>query len=570
MTEKKSVLNQKRKKLKEAKEAAIKECNKSDKRETKGTILVEIGRQNELFHDEIGEGYVTIQRDGYRETWLIKSETFAGYLMDEFFRLTNQGVSRSLVSDATDTLKAAARVDGKQLRVYRRTAFTGGKLYIDLCDQSWRAVEVSTDGWKVISNHDIKFLRNTNSVALPVPVSCGKLDELWNFLNVKPEDRPLIAGFLVRALHPEGPFFCLAVNGEQGTGKSTASKIIRSLVDPSTAMLRPPPKDERDFLAGAVNNWCITYDNLSGIKPWLSDALCRILTGGSFASRTLYSTTDETAIPLARPVIINGIDDLMSRPDLADRTISIMLQPIAESERLDERDMWKKFAEAKGKIFGVLLDGLCTALRDIDTVNLPHKPRMIDAAKWATAAEKGLGLPRESFIRAYQRKQQDMVTLSLESSPFMAAIMDLLADKKNWQGSPAQLLALLPKYARDDEAVKSKAWPKTAAWVSRMLRRHAPSLRKIGICVEFSRNSTERTISLSMPVDRMPIEQQNVTPHGQFKNIDRTDGFPQNFRENAGNIVIPSQNKLQNDSINSNDGKIPKVSGSHRIVEVEI
>jgi len=482
----------------EEKERPISLFDEDGKPKTKATILIEIGSQHELFHDETGSGYATIAVNGHRETWPINSRPFSEMLADKYFQLSGKGVSRNIVADATDTLKAMARVNGKVHKIFRRVAFLDGKIYIDLCDKDWRVVEISCEGWQILNRSPVKFLRSPSSLALPIPESGGTLEALWALLNIQESDRPLIAGFLARALSPTPPYFVLCVVGEQGTGKSVFTAILRTFCDPSTAMLRPPPRDERDFLAGAINNWCIAYDNMSGIKPWLSDSLCRVSTGGSFAARTLYSTTDETTIPLARPAILNGIDDLTSRPDLADRAIAVNLQPISDNRRIEERELYKSLDSAKGAVFGTLLNGLCSALRNVDSVKLTHRARMIDAITWATAAEEGLKLPPGSFKRAYAKNQEDMVLTSLESSPFISALLDMVREKRHWSGSPADLLRMLPHYARDEGAIKSKVWPKTPGWTGRTLRRHAPALRKIGLEVDLSRESAGRRITLSL------------------------------------------------------------------------
>ncbi len=478
---------------------------------TKATVLIEIGSQYELFRDETGDGYATISTDGHKETWPIKSKVFTELLADQYFLLSSMGVSRNIIADSTDTLRGMARLRGEQHKVYRRVAALNGKIYIDLCDEQWRVVEVTKDSWQLTTDCPVKFIRSPSSMPLPVPEKNGSLKDLWSLMNIKPEERSLVAGFLIRALSPRSPYFNLGIVGEQGTGKSSFATLVRSLCDPSTAMLRPPPKDERDFLAGAVNNWCITYDNLSGMQPWLSDSLCRMLTGGSFAARTLYSTTEETTIPLARPTILNGIDDLTSRPDLADRSIVITLQPISDDDRLEERELWGKFEAVKGKIFGVLLDGISSSLRNIDKVTLPTKPRMVDAARWGAAAEEGLDIPQGSFIESYMNNQREMVSVSLEASPFIAALLDMINDLSEWSGTPSELLAFLPKYARDEESVRSKAWPKSPPWTTKTLRRYSPALRKIGIQFEHTRKSTSSYLKFSMQV-----KDKKLTPHSQM------------------------------------------------------
>jgi len=519
---------------------------------SKTTILIEIGSQGDLFHDENGEAYACVKVKGHRETWPVKSSAYGRFLADQYYMLSSKGVSRNVVADATDTLSGAARVRGRAEEVHRRVAFKDDAIYLDMCDERWRVIKVTKSGWNVLSDSPVRFLRSSSSAPFPNPQEGGSLDELWPLVNVREDDRPLIAGFLVRALYPKPPYFAACIVGEQGTAKSSGSTILRQLCDPSTSPLRPPPKDEMDFLAAAVNNRCLAYDNLSGMAPWLSDALCRVLTGGSFARRTLYSTSDETTMPLSRPAVLNGIDDFATRADLADRSLALTLLPVDENDRLEEDELWSRFKRISGRVFGVLLDGLSSALRNKDSVDLPFRPRMVDAAKWATAAEEGLGLKPGSFMEAYARNQREMVYLSLEVSPFTEAVLSMMEKLDSWSGSATELESALSTYARDEDVTKSKAWPKSPAWIGKVLRRYTPALRKVGILVEESRDGVTRSIRIT----RMTVERKNSTPHGQSKNDNHNpppNGHPRNFQENT---VTTVSRLASNDS---NDSKIPEV-----------
>jgi hypothetical protein len=74
-------------------------------------------------------------------------------------------------------------------------------------------------------------------------------------------------------------------------------------------------------MIAANNAWVIAYDNLSGITPSLSDALCSLATGGGFATRQNYTDDEEAIFQAERPILINGIDELAIRPDLLDRCV---------------------------------------------------------------------------------------------------------------------------------------------------------------------------------------------------------------------------------------------------------
>ena len=70
------------------------------------------------------------------------------------------------------------------------------------------------------------------------------------------------------------------------------SKILKALIDPSAAPVRALPREERELMIAANNGYLLAFDNLCGLPAWLSDALCRLASGGSFAVRQLY-TDDE-------------------------------------------------------------------------------------------------------------------------------------------------------------------------------------------------------------------------------------------------------------------------------------
>ena len=125
----------------------------------------------------------------------------------------------------------------------------------------------------------------------------------------------------------------VVLSGEQGSAKSTFSAILRALLDPNTAPLRALPREDRDLFIAANNGHVLAFDNVSGLPAWISDTLCRLATGGGFAVRQLYTDQDEVLFDATRPVILNGIEDIVARPDLADRAVFLTLEPIPEERR---------------------------------------------------------------------------------------------------------------------------------------------------------------------------------------------------------------------------------------------
>ena len=60
----------------------------------------------------------------------------------------------------------------------------------------------------------------------------------------------------------------LVILGEQGAPSPRVQRVLRALIDPNTAPLRPLPRDERDLMIAASNGWCLAFDNLSHSQDW--------------------------------------------------------------------------------------------------------------------------------------------------------------------------------------------------------------------------------------------------------------------------------------------------------------
>jgi hypothetical protein len=444
--------------------------------------LVRLADGVELFHAPGGDiGYATVAVAGHRETWPLNGGGFRRWLARRYYETFGKAPSAQAVQDALAVLSGKAIFDGPEHQVAVRLAIHGGDIWLDLGDPEWRAVRISSGGWEVVTNSPIRFIRKRGMLALPVPVHGGSVDELRPLVNLPDDDQwVLYVAWLVTALRPDRPFPILAVNGEQGSAKSTLSKIARALIDPNEAPLRRSPKNDRDLMIAGSNGWVVGFDNLSGIAPDLSDALCCLSTGGGFGTRELYSDDEEKLFNVLRPVLINGIEDLLARPDLLDRAVRLTLPPIPDDRRQDEESLWAEFERVRPRVLGALLTAAACALRNLPRVKLAAKPQMADFAKWVTAAEESLGWPPGRFMTIYSGNRDDANALALETSPLGTAVLAVMGERTRWEGTNGELLELLNSYTTDSVR-KSKDWPGTPRGLSGQLRRLAPNMRKVGI-----------------------------------------------------------------------------------------
>jgi hypothetical protein len=425
------------------------------------------------------------------ETWRISSRAFRRWLSHQFFRQVGRPPNAQALRDALQLLEARAHFDGPAIEVHVRVAGgPDGTVYLDLANARREVVEVTTAGWRVLINSPVKFLRPRGLLSLPTPVNGGNLLELKPFLNLPGDDEwTLVVGWLIGTLRPSGPYALLILNGEQGSAKSTMASVLRRLVDPNKAPLRAEPRDIRDLVIAAQNSWMLVYDNLSVLPPWLSDALCRLATGGGFGTRELYTDGEEVLFHAQRPIILNGIEGLATRGDLADRAITLDLPPIADSARRIESAYWTAFQAAHPRILGALLNIISDILRRLPEVSMPELPRMADFAHWVTAAEPDLGWGAGDFVAAYARNRRAATTLVVESTPIAVEVLKLLSRHPGaWEGTASELLGLLNAQA-DERTQRQRGWPHHAAWLGNALRRVAPALRAQEVEVTFKREA---------------------------------------------------------------------------------
>jgi hypothetical protein len=138
----------------------------------------------------------------------------------------------------------------------------------------------------------------------------------------------------------------LGIFGEQGTGKTTAAKVLAMLLDPGPVPVRKPPRDAEAWVTAAAGSWLVAIDNLSDFQPWLSDSLCRAVTGDGDVRRKLYTDGELAVFSYRRCVILNGIHTGTMQPDLADRLLPVDLALISEEERQAEEDLWPSWRQA--------------------------------------------------------------------------------------------------------------------------------------------------------------------------------------------------------------------------------
>ncbi len=453
-------------------------------------IIWQIGRSATLRRGTDGTAYAIVDASthgsgrGHREVWPVESRGFRRWLTRAYLAIASAPPPSESLTRVIQTIEASAI---ESTEVYRRVAPDGdGGVWLDLGDDEWRAVHVTPTGWSIERDCPVLFRRAATALPLPVPEHGGSIDELRGVLPpLASEDAwALLVAWLVGALSPTGPYAIATLTGPPGAGKSTAARMLRMLVDPATPELRREPHDARDVGAAARSCHVLAWDNLSGIRPWLADALCCLSTGTGWAARTLFTNADETVITGAHPIVLSSIEVPTARSDVLDRAaVAVALARI--DAHIPESDVWARYNDARQRILGALLDRLCGALRELPIVRRdPPRHRLADFAALAVAAERGAGDPPR-ILAALADVRDAGVVEAIDGAaigpPLQRFIERLRVDGARgelWTGTSAELLAALA--AELPDPVKApRQWPKSPRALSGALARLSPALREV-------------------------------------------------------------------------------------------
>lgn len=412
--------------------------------------LLQLVDDIEPFRSPSGALYATFQKDNTRETARIESDRFSAFLEYRFFSEFGRPVSSRGLKRVISMFRARAKHGDKMHQVYLRVAQHDGAVFIDLGDDTWDAIRVTSKGRSIDKNPPVRFRRTPNTRPLPRPAKNGDLSLLRKHVPMRSdEDFALLLGWMVYSLQPRGPFPILSITGPQGSGKSTITRMVSSLLSPSSPELRDMPTGKRDLAIAANGTWVLPFDNQDTPSPQMSDALCRLSTKGGFTIRKLYSDREEEVFEAERPIILNGITDLLERSDLLDRSVVFQLRSIRQSERKTEEKIWNDFQADEPKIFAGLLDAIAMALSNIGDTELESTPRMADFAKWSVAAEPAFPTPNGTFIRSYLQNRENASRSILEKEPAVKVIYEHVKEHGRWEGNTEDLMRLLEEGLSD-------------------------------------------------------------------------------------------------------------------------
>ena len=397
-------------------------------------------------------------------------------LADAYARRYDTTVSDKSIREAWTVIERRA-LDSDPVDLPIRVASRNGTAVVDLGTAEGRCVVIDAGGWRVESRSPVAFRRPKPLLPLKEPEPGGEWEAFWDLTNIARTHWDLVRGWLVSTALRSIPHPIVRIQGPQGAVKTTATKVLARVLDPSSGEAAKPPTTPDRWEMTVGSRWITPVDNVSHIPEWWADDLCRTVTGAATVDRELYTDDDVVVKSLRGAVILNGITmpgEL--RPDLLERTISIEVDRPATY--LCEAAVEARVTTVLPQALGLVLGDLVAVLRHTGPIQDVADLRMNDFANTLARLDAAMGT---RALTQYRANLDGLAADALDSDPVVTELVSFMEDRSDWVGTAEQLLRAL-NLSREVDAPEK--WPRDGRRLSQWLMRATTTLQHAGLKVE--------------------------------------------------------------------------------------
>ena len=524
------------------------------------TLALNPENAEKIFNDQYGKPYalVNVGNDKNEIIMPISNLKFKRYLSRLCRQNLGSCISDSSLSTVITNIAAEAESKNEIIPLHLRIAW-GSKanrskedcIYYDTCDSRGRIIEISKDCWKIIEGSDEQIpilFRRYNQLPLVEPDrnhSSDIFNQLLNLTNIKNiKHRHLIKVYIISTLIPEIDHVILTTYGPKGAAKSFLLELIKKLVDPSKPMLLTLHRNVDQFIQQVNHNHLNYYDNVKYIPYWLSDEICKAVTGIGHTKRQLFTDDEDIVYEHRRCLALNGINVALTESDALDKSVFIELEEIEEEKRRKEEDLWREFERIKPQVLGFILDTLSKAMKIKTGLRLNKLPRMADFSEWGEAISQAMGYPPMTFLEVYGENRNELNIIAINENPVGALVLKYIQEIENQYGPLTKLefelqelyKKLVDFAASNDISIVDRNFPKNASSLVKKLKTVIPNLKAVyGIVIEVGRNTTTNTSVITVSKKKLTTTISNEDPSSGGSEPPETKSTTLHFTDNAEN-----------------------------------
>jgi len=508
----------------------------------------------DVFHDTVGDLYVHYNY----EVLLIESRDCKNWLSGLFYKQYGKTPNNESIAQVIAVLSARARHDKPDaIPLSVRVAERDGDFCYDLTDPKWQVIKVTPGGWTVCNTQLPTFIRYRHQMPQVMPQPGGDVRLILKHIPIT-KYSTLFLCWLASCFVPDIPHPSISKHGEKGSAKTTADTFLKLLIDPSALETLSLQSDPRALAVNFQQHYFTPFDNVGGINAETSDMLCRVITGGGIQQRKLFTNGEDFIFTFLRVVSINGINIVVNKPDLLDRSILIELERIPESERRELAEIRAAFEADRPAILGGIFDILSKAMGIYPGVKLKSLPRMADFCRWGYAIGEAMGGLGQTFLDEYAANRESQNLEAINADAVATLILAFMSDREEWSGTVSALLRELADIAAGHGVnPRAKGFPMQPNHLSRRMKAIKSNLEAVGIRYDSNGHSREGTyITLNNAYLSSPSSHRHKCSNTNASS--RDDNVTINDKDNLPSHLSSHSNPLQHKGCDGSDGSDDK------------
>ena len=350
-----------------------------------------------------------------------------------------------------------------------------------LADSARRVVAIRDGSWGVSKVSQYKFLSTRAFEEQVIPQKCEKslVELLAPLVNLRGDDLLLFAIWLTHTFCC-GTRYGVMLSAERGSGKSSMTRTIGRLVDPSevdTTILQTKLEDLQNYLA----NHCLAcFDNVREIPTEYSDTFCAAITGTTVAKRQLFKDREEVRLKLRNVVVMNGIGIFPKESDLAERFLLFELKKIKPEEAKSDHELKRILDRDRPFILGAICDLLAVATTLIKGLEPKRPKRLVDAYTSMLAIAMAMGMSETEFHRLITQNIARLEA-SCVGTPIVRAIREYMDGPKAGKRKVIQSSTNFFECVKANYSGQPNDLPGRAAEFSKAIKAECSNLLKAGL-----------------------------------------------------------------------------------------
>lgn len=253
-----------------------------------------------------------------------------------------------------------------------------------------KTVTISNNAWEVSENHLNLFAERPTELPQVEPIkSDNGLNRLDKYLNISEDEKLLLKVFLVCCFNPSIYLPTICIKGESASGKTFLSRMLKTIVDPTTyANFVANSLTPSDLIVLLSNGYFEVFDDVYKLSPKRKEMFLLAITR-AFFNREKYGNIESMRYDTR--LCFTGNPQFLEYPDVQDRTLLFTMKSLSGKELIVVSELYNDFNADLPYILGGIFDILATALDIQQYINLENPIRLADFHKFGYAVAEAMG-----------------------------------------------------------------------------------------------------------------------------------------------------------------------------------